>query len=189
MAENPLTASSTISSRPRSIRKRNNGNNVTSNSDSTPQSPSKKANVSFDDQVKVRVMDSGDKPLDVVREEVRWALDRYDKGDAVLYTQILEIYTTRPEAEDAPSARTLRNYTVALISQVSRLHHSHSKLVHAAIGSQWLGRVESCVTLFSQFLGSLASAQGGFLGDILRMLVENLQYGRWIALSYTQYHT
>ena len=180
IAESPLTANSTISSRPNLVRKRSDEIDLPTSSESVLRSPSKKAKVSFDDKVKVRVMDSGEKPLETVREEVRWALDRHAKGDTVLYAQILEVYSTQPEAEDAPSTKTLRSYTAALISQVSRLHQSHSKLVHAAIGSQWLGRAESYVALFSRFLGSLASAQGGFLGDILRMLVENLQYGMQI---------
>ena len=186
MAESPLTASSTMSSRPKLVRKRSDDMDNKTGSDSTPRSPSKRVKVSFDDKVQIKLVDSGEKLLETVREEVRWALERHAKGDDVLYAQVLEIYTTQPEAEEAPSVATLRNYTTALLSQVSRLHHSCSKLVHAVLGSQWLGRTETYVTLFSRFLGSLVSAQGGFLGDVLRMLAENLHYGRWARLPYSQ---
>ena len=168
------------------VRKRSDDIDSKNGADLTPRSPSKKARVSFDDKVEIRVVDSGEKPLEIVREEVRWAIERHAKGDDVLYAQILEIYTTQPEAEDAPSVATLRNYTTALLSQVSRLHHTCSKLVHTVLGSQWLGRTETYVGLFTRFLGSLVSAQGSFLGDVLRMLVENLQYGRWSGLLYFQ---
>ena len=180
MAESPLTASFAMSSRPKLVRKRSDDDiDSKMGSHSSPRSPSKKARrVSFDDKVEVRFLDSGEKPLEIVREEVKWALERHAKGDDMLYAQILELYIARPDAEDAPSVATLRNYTTALLSQVSRLHNSCSKLVHAVLRSQWLGRTETYVTLFSRFLGSLVSAQGGFLGDVLRMLVENLQYGR-----------
>ncbi|MCJ1437385.1 hypothetical protein MMC27_006772 [Xylographa pallens] len=140
----------------------------------TPSSPSKRLKVSFDNEVQVKVMDDWEKAPALIREEVRRALERHAQGDDSAYDRVKEIYTTKPTAEDAPSTTTLRSYTAALLSSVSGLNRSCSGLVHAVLLSVWIVRDEDYVALFLRLLGNLVSAQGVYLGDVLRMLVGYL---------------
>ncbi|MCJ1391177.1 hypothetical protein MMC18_004039 [Xylographa bjoerkii] len=140
----------------------------------TPSSPSKRLKVSFDNEVEVKVMDDWEKAPAIRREEVRRALERHAQGDDSAYDRVKEIYTTKPTAEDAPSSTTLRSYTAALLSSVSGLNRSCSGLVYAVLQSAWINRDEDYVALFLRLLGNLVSAQGVYLGDVLRMLVGYL---------------
>lgn len=144
----------------------------------TPPSPGKRAKVSFDPEVQVRVVDEWEKAPEIVREEVRRALEKRALGDNSGYDRVVEIYTAKPTGEDAPSPMTIRNYTVALLGSVSLLNKSVSTLVHALLNSQWLGRDEAYITLYIRLLGNLVSAQAGYLTDVLRMLVDNLTSGK-----------
>lgn len=149
--------------------------------DSTPSSPSKKAKVTFHNEVEVRVMDDWEKAPAVVREEVRRALERHVLGDDTGYDRVKEIYRRRTSAEDAPSTATLRNYTAALLSSVSALNRSCSSLVSRVLQSDWTGMPDEYVALYLRFLGNLVSAQGIYLRDVLRMLVGCLAYSESIA--------
>ena len=142
--------------------------------DATPSSPSKKTKVTFDNEVQVRVLDDWEKAPEVVREEVRRALQRHAEGDHAAYDMVKEIYTAGQGEEDAPSTSTLKNYTAALVSNVSALNRSCSSLVHAVLQSEWITKDDNYISVFLRFLGNLVSAQGVFLGDALRMLVEKL---------------
>ena len=160
--------------RPTLVRKRND---MDMDLDSPP-SPGKRAKVSFDSQVQVRVVDEWEKAPDLIREEVRRALEKRAVGDNSGYDRVVEIYTAKPTAEDAPSRITLKNYTAALLGNASMLHKTSSGLVHAVLDSQWLGRDEAYITLYIRFLGNLISAQAGYITDVLGMLVNNLTSGR-----------
>ncbi|KAL9120406.1 MAG: hypothetical protein Q9187_003041, partial [Circinaria calcarea] len=175
--DNPVLSAPTksIVRRPTLVRKRDE-TDLALGGDAIPQSPSKRTKVTFDTDVDVRVMEQWEKAPEVVREEVRRALERHALGDDAAYDQVKEVYTTNPTAEDAPSPKTLRNYTAALLSKVSSLNRSCSGLVHAVLKSEWLGRDETYLALFIRFLGSLISAQGMYLGDVIHMLVENLTH-------------
>lgn len=185
---NPVLSTPTKPSfrRPALVRKRDD-TDLDVEGDTIPQSPSKRTKVTFDADVEVRVMDQWEKAPEVVREEVRRALERHAIGDDAAYDQVKEVYTANPIAEDAPSSRTLRNYTAALLSKVSSLNRSCSGLVHAVLESEWLGRDATYLALFVRFLGSLISAQGMYLGDVIHMLVENLTYGKPVIIDHS-YH-
>ncbi|MCJ1401574.1 hypothetical protein MMC11_004790 [Xylographa trunciseda] len=177
MAPNPRTGEPALPAptkqpvrRPTLVRKRDDTDSDADRA-RTPSSPSKRLKVSFDNEVEVKVMDDWEKAPAVVREEVRRALERHAQGDDSAYDRVKEIYTTKPTAEDAPSSTTLRNYTAALLSSVSGLNRSCSGLVHAVLQSAWIVRDEDYVALFLRLLGNLVSAQGLYLGDVLRMLV------------------
>lgn len=144
----------------------------------TPPSPGKRAKVSFDPEVQVTVVDEWEKAPEIIREEVRRALEKRALGDKSGYDRVVEIYSAQPTGEDAPSPTTIRNYTVALLGNVSLLNKSVSTLVHALLNSQWLGRDEAYITLYIRLLGNLVSAQAGYLTEVLRMLVDNLTSGK-----------
>lgn len=162
--------------RPTLIRKRNDVE------DHRSSSQEKRLKVSFDSNVEVRVMKDWEEAPQLAQEEVRRALEQHALGDSSGYNQVKDFYAPKPKAEDQPSTTTLRNYTQALLGNVSSLNRSCSSLVHAVLESQWLGRQDDYFTLYVRFLANLVSAQGVFLVDVLRMLVGNLAAG----LSYCQ---
>lgn len=157
--------------RPTLIRKRNDVE------DETPSGPGKRPKVSFDSKVEVKVVGDWEKAPQLIQEEVRRALEQHALGDNSGYNQVQEIYAVKSKVEDEPSTTTLRNYTQALLGNVSSLNQSRSSLVHAVLESQWLGRQDDYFTIYVRFLANLVSAQGVFILDVLRMLVGNLAAG------------
>jgi RNA polymerase I-specific transcription initiation factor RRN3 len=142
--------------------------------------PNKRPKVAFDPEVKVRLMEdwaSSEKAPELIREEVRRGIERYFMGETAGYERIKEIFTIKQDADDAPSPATIKSYLLALLGNVSLLKKSSSSLVHAVLECQWLGRDEAFVAVYVRFLGILVSARGGYVGSVLRMLVNNLCHG------------
>ncbi|KAK8203834.1 RNA polymerase I-specific transcription initiation factor RRN3 [Phyllosticta capitalensis] len=135
----------------------------------------KKARVSFDPAIEVHVLEDYDeKGLDLIREEVRRAIDNHIAGDSTDYDQIKALFAARPSAPEAPSTKLLKKYVVALIGSVNLLGKNCSGLVHAVLDCCWLARDESFKRLYITFLGSLMSAYGGYTSQVLQMLVKYL---------------
>ncbi|KAH0362004.1 RNA polymerase I-specific transcription initiation factor RRN3, partial [Aureobasidium melanogenum] len=149
-------------------------------------SQSKKLRVAFDDRVDVRIMDDWTaKPLDLVKDEVRSALEGHlrtgaDKDDGA-YEQLRMIFISAQPSRshdsgpvsshtEAPSTATLKKYLVALSGRVSDLK-ACGKLVHAVLDVNWLGRDDAFVALYVRFLGTLGSAVPGFLRTVLDRIV------------------
>ncbi|KAL8980317.1 MAG: hypothetical protein Q9205_004566 [Flavoplaca limonia] len=139
-----------------------------------PSSPGKRSKVSFDSDVEVRLVEEWEKTPTVIQEGVRRALLKRASGDNTSYEQVKAIYTPVRANQEETSPATLRNYTFALLNNVSMLNKDCNDLVHAVLGSDWLSRPEGYVYLFTQFLANLISAQTLYLPDVLRMLVENI---------------
>ncbi|OAT08924.1 ribosomal DNA transcription factor Rrn3 [Blastomyces gilchristii SLH14081] len=126
---------------------------------------------------------AAEKSIAMVREEVRRAIQRHLMGDSEAYDRVKEIFTADPKeleddgspVYDLPSPTSLRNHLLGLFSNVSALDGSCSGLVHAVLGSEWLGRDEGYVKLFVRFLGTLAAARGTYLNSVLRVLVHGLR--------------
>ncbi|OAX83943.1 hypothetical protein ACJ72_01684 [Emergomyces africanus] len=124
-----------------------------------------------------------EKSAAMVREEVRRAIQRHLMGDSEAYDRVKEIFTADPKeledddspVYDVPSPVTLRNHLLGLFSNVSALDGSCSGLVHAVLGSEWLGRDEGYVKLFVRFMGTLAAARGTYLNSVLKVLVHGLR--------------
>lgn len=142
--------------------------------DSIPSSPSKKAKVTFDSDVEVREVSEWERAPEVTYEEVRRALAKQLLGESSGYEKVKDIYATKNDEENEVSPATLKSYTLALLGNVSALNKTNSDLVQLVLKSEWLGRREDYVSLYIRFLANLASAQGIYLGDIMRMLVNNL---------------
>ena len=173
----PAAATKPLLRRPTLSRKRDDGDDI------YPSSPAKRTKVTFDSDVEVRVMGDWEKAPELVQEEVRRALEKHATGDDSIYNQVKGIYIAREDPGDEPSSTTMKNYTKALIGNASLLNKSCSALVYAVIGSKWLGREEDYVNLHTRLLAHLVTAHGGFLADVLRMLVENLTAGRRMFCS------
>lgn len=157
--------------RPTLVRKRED------DEDEPPSSPGKKAKVTFDSDVEVRVVSDWEKAPHLIHEEVRRAFAKRALGDNSGYDRLKDVYSNEKSNEEELSPSTIKNYTTSLLANVSALHKSNSDLVHAVLSSDWLGRTEDYVTLFVRLLANLSSAQGVFLGDVVRMLVNNLTAG------------
>ncbi|KAL8734149.1 MAG: hypothetical protein Q9166_001634 [cf. Caloplaca sp. 2 TL-2023] len=150
------------------VRKRENDDML------APSSPSKRSKVSFDSDVEVRMVEECEKSPAVIQDGVRRALLKRAAGDNTGYDRMKAIYIPAEDDQDEPSFATVRNHTAALLSNVSMLNKSCADLVHAVLSSDWLGRSEEYVHLFTQFLANLVSTQALYLPDVLRMLVENI---------------
>ncbi|KAL0257481.1 DNA independent RNA polymerase I transcription factor [Diplodia seriata] len=146
-------------------------------SDSDNEAPavarSKKPRVSFDPTVDIRLLEDFDeKGIELVREEVRRAIDKHVAGDSASYDEIKTLFTARPTASAAPSTKLLGKYVVALIGHVSLLNKNCSGLVHAVLDCQWLARDEAFKRLYVTLLASLMSAHGGYTAQVLQSLVK-----------------
>lgn len=134
----------------------------------------KKPKVSFSSDVEIRIVDAWEKSPKIIQEEVGRALEKHARGDNSSYLEVKDIYSSNKNVGNEPSTAILRNYTAALIGNVSQLNKSCSDLVYAILNSPWLARSDEYATLYTRFLANLVSAQGVYLADALRMLVENL---------------
>ena len=150
---------------PTLVRKRSDLNEV-------PPSSVKRPKVTFNNDVDVRLIGTSEKAPEVIREEVRRALERHAGGDDTAYNALKEIYTRKPS--EAPTPTTLENYTASLLANASQLNRTCSGLVTAVLCSQWLGREKSYVELFQHFLAALSTTQGFYLKDVLAVLADNL---------------
>jgi len=139
-----------------------------------PFIPSKRAKVTFDSDVEVRMTDDWDKAPQLIQEEVRRVLTKRALGDSSGYDKLRNVYAPKKDEDEELSPTTMKNYTVALLGHVSALNNSNSDLVHVILTSEWLGRQEDYVGLYVRLLANLTSAHGVFLGDTMRMLVDNL---------------
>ncbi|KAE8442291.1 hypothetical protein EG329_003491 [Mollisiaceae sp. DMI_Dod_QoI] len=146
---------------------------------STPSSPSKKARVTFNEKVEEKVMEEYQvegRSLDSVRGEVKRALQAHLKGDSEGYDIIKEVFAPRrddDEEDEAEAKVDIKAYVLALTSYASSLNKGCSDLIKAVLGCEWMGRDESFVKAYVQFLGSLASAQGAYVGMVLEMVVNH----------------
>jgi RNA polymerase I-specific transcription initiation factor RRN3 len=172
LANLPQAPTGVLSPKPSTNLKRKHSD--TASDDTVSSSQAKRLRVAFDPAVEVRIMpDWNEKGLDLVRDEVRHALNKHASGDSTSYEQIKQLFESKPSDEDAPSSALLCKYIMALTGHVSSLSKSYSTLVHAILDTRWLLRSEIFVALYGKFLGSLMSAQGGYIGLILHSLVTN----------------
>jgi RNA polymerase I-specific transcription initiation factor RRN3 len=154
---------------------------------SVPPSPKKqKHSVTFSSQVEERVMDNY-RSLDSVKGEVRRAIEAHQRGDSEGFEHIKEIFTPRRKGDDDGSVDQveMRQYLLALTNSCSSLGRNCKGLVATMLACEWMGRDEIFVKSYLQFLGSLVSAQGIYVGSVLGMLVEHFLGGRTILLAYT----
>lgn len=153
--------------RPTLVRKRDED----SEDDRIPSSPGKKFKVTFDQE-------AGETAPYLIQEEVRLAFDKRSWSDDSGYDKLKDIYDSKKDTQDEVNSDVLRSYTAALLNNVPRLNRTSSELVHKVIHSQWLGREDDYVALFTKFLGSLVVQHGMYLRETIRMLVENLTSGK-----------
>ena len=140
---------------------------------------SPKRNVTFSDQVEFSQPQT--KPSTEIQREVRLALEGHARGNDVEYEQLAAMFMAGETDEDAPGAETLRQYTAALIANLSLLSRSSSHLVQAVLRSDWLLQDDSYVSLYIRLLGGLVSSYGVWVAPTLRMLVDKFAEGEKLA--------
>jgi len=117
--------------------------------------------------------------LESVRAEVKRAIDAYARGNSEGYDAIKDVFAPiKGAAEESEVANEeMKVYLLALTSHASLLNKGYSGLVKAVLACEWLGKEEGFVRAYVQFLGSLSSAQGAYVGLVLGMLVGHFQGG------------
>ncbi|KAH8676617.1 RNA polymerase I-specific transcription initiation factor-like protein rrn3 [Tricladium varicosporioides] len=148
---------------------------------SVPPSPNKRARVTFNPKVEEKYVDEFSvkgRSLDLIRSEVKRAIEGHAKGNSEAYDNIKSLFCSKTQDEDDEDVEEqrraeIKTYIIALTSYTSLLNSNCSGLVKSLIHFQWLGRDESSVKAYIHFLGSLASAQGAYVGMILGTLVDN----------------
>lgn len=139
-----------------------------------PSSPTKRSKVTFDSDVEVQVVEEWGKSPAVVQETVRRAIQKHTVGESASYERVKAVFVPAKADQDEASPSAVKNYTAALLSNVSMLDKFCADLVNTVLESNWLERSEDYVQLFTQFLANLVSAQGVHLPNVLRMLADNL---------------
>ncbi|OWP00947.1 RNA polymerase I-specific transcription initiation factor rrn [Marssonina coronariae] len=149
---------------------------------SVPSSPNKRARVTFNPTVEEKVMEAYQakgRSLDSIRAEVKRSIEAHtrDQGDDEGYDNIREMFAPKRSEDDEGQGSNvdLKNYLVALTSYTSLLNKKCNGLVKALLLCDWVGRDEAFVKAYVHFLGSLASAQGAYIGMVLGMLVGHFQ--------------
>ncbi|KAK0126109.1 hypothetical protein ONS95_007728 [Cadophora gregata] len=145
---------------------------------SVPPSPNKRARVTFNPTVEEKVMEvyqAKGRSLDSIRAEVKRSIEAHVKnqGASEGYDNMKEMFAPRRDEDDGGEGSNvdLRTYLVALTSYTSLLNKNCNGLVKAMLACEWMGRDEAFVKAYVHFLGSLASAQGAYVGSVLGMLV------------------
>ncbi|CZT47301.1 related to RNA Polymerase I Transcription Factor Rrn3 [Rhynchosporium secalis] len=138
----------------------------------------KRARVTFNPTVEEKVMEAYQvkgRSLDSIRADVKRSIEAHvrKEGHSTGYDDMKEMFAprTRDNDEDEGSGVDMKNYLVALTSYTSLLNRNCNGLVSAILACEWLGRDEPFVKAYVHFLGSLASAQGAYVGMVLGMLV------------------
>ncbi|KAH9996945.1 RNA polymerase I-specific transcription initiation factor RRN3 [Xylariaceae sp. FL0662B] len=165
---------------------------------SSPQSPRKRQRVEFDLN-NIEIHEIGTRSVDEIKQEIRTALDRHDKGDDEDYDLLKETLSGKQmsygdeEDEDVdpalPSKRRqeLRVYLITLASFSPRLGRSCDGLIKSVLQCQWLGRDDQFAKVYVQFLAALVSAQGARLTQVLSSIVEKFADSRpsdWAVSDY-----
>ena len=140
--------------------------------------PTKRGRVTFDDNVKVQDLHDWERAPEVILERVRRAIRKHALGDNAAYNELKAVFDAKGHEATDYSPATMRSYISALLSNVSSLNKTCADLVHSLLNSEWLGREDDYVKIFVRIVVNIASAQGNFLADVLRMLVENLHVGK-----------
>lgn len=142
----------------------------------------KRARVSFNPKVEEKVLEeyvAKGRSLESIRTEVKRAIEAHGKGDSERYDSIKEVFAqfAGEDREDSSANDEVKTYILALTSYASLLNRDCNGLVKAILKCEWMGRDESFVKAYAQFLGNLVSAQGAYVGLVLGTLVDQFTGG------------
>ncbi|KAI2614686.1 RNA polymerase I-specific transcription initiation factor RRN3 [Hypoxylon fragiforme] len=163
------------------------------------QNPRKRQKVEFDLN-NIEIHEIGARSVEVIKQEIRKALDSHDQGDDEDYDMLKETlsgkqiasYDEDDEDEVDPALpakrrQELKIYLVSLASFSPRMGRSCDGLVKSVLQCQWLGRDEQFAKIYVQFLAALVSAQGTRLTQVLSSIIERFTDSRpsdWAVPNY-----
>lgn len=157
--------------------------------DTPIQHRAKRARVAFDQSIDVRILDQSDeKPLELVRDEVRAAIyahSRVGEKDDTGYDALRRLFgrvaagdrrdvvdsDSEFSAHHVPTTFQLKQYIIALMDRLSELKGCAS-LMAAVLDIDWFTRDESFVSTYTRFLGNLGTTLPGYLKPILERIVR-----------------
>lgn len=124
--------------------------------------------------------------LEAVRGEVRRAIEGHGRGDSEAYDGLKEIFAPRRGGENDSEVDQgeMKQYLLALSSNAALLNRSCNGLVGSLLACEWMGRDEGFVKAYVHLLGSLASAQGMYVGSVLAMLVGHFLGGKFFSIAH-----
>ncbi|CAD6504275.1 BgTH12-06008 [Blumeria graminis f. sp. triticale] len=129
------------------------------------------------DQVHVEMPHPSAKALGIIRGVVKKTIESHLQGDSHEYECLESCF--RPKEMDHDDERVkftdIKIYLLALTSYTSLLGKNFSTLINAILKIDWIGRDGVFVKVYINFLSSLASAQGAYVGLILEMLLSYFQ--------------
>ncbi|KAJ4268213.1 DNA independent RNA polymerase I transcription factor [Fusarium torreyae] len=153
----------------------------------TPESPTKRRKVLFDD-IRNVTYEVGRRTMDEVKLEVRTALEEHLRGNDGQYDTLKELFASDKqrylppvvgEEDDTLKPHELQVYVMALTGCVPILKNKACNgLVKTILKCSWLGRDNDFVKVFTHFLAALVSAQGSYLSPVLSMMVEKFSDSR-----------
>ncbi|KAI5813089.1 RNA polymerase I-specific transcription initiation factor RRN3 [Pyronema omphalodes] len=118
------------------------------------------------------------KPMKNVKDFVKNALDERANGKMAGYEELRRKFQASPEEFDeqspAPSSQELQMTIKALTGVVSRLDTKCESLVECIIATNWVGRDNMFVSAYVKLLANLVSAHAHYMGNVTKMLVQNL---------------
>jgi len=130
----------------------------------------------------------GGRSLEDTKREVRKALEGKARGEEELYNELCDMFhhdrdrylsPVAGEPEDCLKPQELVVYVVALTSCAPLLKKSCLALIKNILQCSWLGRDQTFVRAYCQFLASLISAQGSSVYEpVLGMMVDKFKETR-----------
>ena len=153
--------------------------------DNRPKTPVKRQKVAFNPEVNVHVLqDANEKPLALVQEEVRRAIERHRTGDSIEYDGLKSLLKLKPTSENALSNSLLRKYILVLSGLVHAMGNNCGGLVDALINCHWLRRDEQFLADFQRLLTTLLSAHSGYIPHVLRWCVQQFSNRKLLTCFY-----
>lgn len=181
----PSTPSSSVKSilRNPSILGRRKTDDEPSSSD---PSSTKRRKVLFEVGPTIHDISQGD-----AKREVTRVLDEHRRGEDEGYMRLKEMFenakpsmvSRSPDADesqdDSVERPEMRDYIIALTNCAQLLKHKeYSDLTKHILDMAWVGRDESFVKAYIQFLAALVSSQGSYLTRVLTMIVNKFRDSR-----------
>ncbi|EPQ64152.1 hypothetical protein BGT96224_76 [Blumeria graminis f. sp. tritici 96224] len=139
------------------------------------------------DQVHVEMPHPSAKALGIIRGVVKKTIESHLQGDSHEYECLESCF--RPKEMDHDDERVkftdIKIYLLALTSYTSLLGKNFSTLINAILKIDWIGRDGVFVKVYINFLSSLASAQGAYVGlhAALKYLVQLVPSASSVILS------
>jgi RNA polymerase I-specific transcription initiation factor RRN3 len=114
-----------------------------------------------------------EKSAQLVREEVRRAIESHLAGNSTAYDSLKSLLTGKPTADDSPSPTLLKKYIDALGASSQLMRKRCDSLIKAVLSLSWLGRNEEFLKAYRRLLANLISANGDFTAYFLECLVRD----------------